>query len=78
MRVFKPRFVVAVEPDADIVKGMHVMLDNGTESLWVHIACLSSQLLIGIVCTRLKKSRTYNFGDIVQFQKQNILAFYSL
>jgi hypothetical protein len=75
MRVFKPKFVVAVEPQVDIVKGMYVMVDNGAESFWVQIANLTSTLLMGIVCTRLKKSRTYNFSDIVQFQKQNILAF---
>ncbi len=76
MRLFKPRLVSAVVPQVDIVKGMYVMLDNGLESFWAHIAFLHSYSVMGIVCTRLKKSRTYNFGDVIQFQTNNILDFF--
>jgi hypothetical protein len=76
MKLFKPRLVCAVSPQVDIVKGMYVMLDNGGESFWVHIASLFSHSVIGIVCTRLKKSRTYNFGDVLKFQTNNILDFF--
>ncbi len=74
MRLYKPRLVFASEPQVEIVKGMYVMLDNGAESFWVHIASSQSPFVMGIVCTRLKKSRTYNFGNVIQFQLQNILA----
>jgi hypothetical protein len=76
MRLYKPRLVFAVEPQIDLVKGMYVMVDNGAESFWVHIASLFSNSVLGIICTRLKKSRTYNFGDVLQFQTQNILDFF--
>jgi hypothetical protein len=73
MCIFKPRLVIAGEPPVEIVKGVYVMLDNGFESFWVHVAHLYVNVFMGIVCSRLKKSRSYNFGDIIQFQKQNIL-----
>jgi hypothetical protein len=76
MGPFKPRLVCAVDPQVELVKGMYVMLDNGFESFWAHIASLHSKFVLGIVCTRLKKSRTYNFGDVIQFQTTNILSFF--
>ena len=76
MKLFKPRLVCAVTPQVNLVKGMYVMVDNGLESFWTHIASFQSQCILGIVCTRLKKSRTYNFGDVIQFQSYNILDFF--
>ncbi len=73
MKIFKPRLVVVGERNDDIVKGMYVMLDNTAESFWAHVALTTPTYYFGIVCTRLEKSRTYKFGDIVRFTKDNIL-----
>ncbi len=73
MRLFKPKLVQTVEPTADIVKGMYVMLDNGHETFWAHIASVASFYCLCIVCSRLQKTQAYTFGDVIQIQKKNIL-----
>jgi hypothetical protein len=77
MKIYKPKLAVGSEFSVDIVKGVYVMLDNGAESFWVHIAQVMANLYLGIVCSRLKKSRSYNFGDVIQIQKQNILQVHT-
>ncbi len=73
MKLYKPKLVESVEPMVNIVKGMYVMLDNGRETFWAHVALVTSLYYLCIVCTRLQKSRTYMFGDVLQIQKKNIL-----
>ena len=77
MKLYKPKLVETMEPTADIVKGVYVMLDNGRETFWAHIALATSFYYLCIVCTRLQKSRTYMFGDVLQIQKKNIMYVHS-
>lgn len=68
-----------MEQDAEdmttVQKGMHVLVSNLYYRFWVHVAEVSTaHRIIGIICTHLSKYSSYQFGDVIQFKSQNILA----
>jgi hypothetical protein len=70
-----------LEGDEDVLvqKGMHVLVSNLYYRFWVHVAEIQKekQKIIGIICSRISKSCSYQFGDVIQFRSQNILAAFT-
>ena len=69
-----------LEGDEDVLvqKGMHVLVSNFYYRFWVHVAEIqATQKIIGIICSHVSKSSSYQFGDVIQFRPQNVLASFT-
>lgn len=73
----RPR-LLEVDEDVPVQKGMHVLVSSLYYRFWVHVAEIQkTQKIIGIICSRLSASCSYQFGDVIQFHPRNILAAFT-
>ncbi len=56
--------------------GDRVMLSNGMEDIWVIVAYTNNKnnSLKGIILSKLRYSKQYNYNDVIGFGRKNILT----
>jgi hypothetical protein len=65
-----------VEEENICVIGDRVMVNNGIENIWLIIASTNKKnnYFKGIILSKLKYTKQYNYADIIDFSKRNILT----
>ena len=59
-------------------KGNHVLVDNGKETFWVQIcSILHNNYYIASICSRIKNTPTYFFGDLIQIHHRHIIDVFT-
>lgn len=57
--------------------GNHALVDNGKETYWVQICgILQNNYYVGSICSRIKNTPTYYFGDLVQIHHKHVIEVF--